>query len=263
MVRGTVLGILPLRIFNPTPHFPMPKHLHAALPMSTPRRSHSLRALGVALCLSAGLGGCNNKSEMLSDSATAETLAHSAADKLQTYRACYHQLDDAAQRSIARYRSWVTDMDQGPSGQEKVVHGVYKVSVDDIAQCRHDFNAAHRTRPSIPALDTAAIHYGDALKALGALVTEADTYYSRSHYKDDAFSKGKAMHVLLAEAMASFTTSSKRFADAIGMESDKAMATRLAVTGVTTEGHAQRHGSQESAVKAGNGLVRASHTPSP
>ena len=240
----------------------MPKHLHAALPMTVPRRRSSLRALGVALCLSAGLGGCNNDSEMLSASTTEETLAHSAADKLQTYQACYQQLDGAAQRSIARYRSWVTDMEQGPSGQELVVHGVYKVSVDDIAQCRDDFSAANRTRPSIPALDTAAIRYGDALKELGALVTEADTYYSRDNYKDDAFSKGKAMHVLLADAMKNFTTSSARFADAMGRESDKAIATQLDVID-TTEGRAQRHGSQGTTVKAYSGLVTASHTPSP
>lgn len=231
----------------------MPKHLHPALLM-TPKR-YSLRALGVALCLGAVLSGCNNRSE-------APSTTTSAADKLQTYRDCYTQLDAAARRSIARYQSWVTDMDQGPSGQEMVVHGLYRMSVDDIARCRDDFNAANRTMPSIPALDTAALRYGDALKELGALVTEADVYYSRDNYKDDAFAKGKAMHVLLADAMTAFTTSSERFSEAIGMESDKAMGTTLAMID-TNARSAQRRDIQATPVKAYSGLVTASHTPSP
>ena len=228
----------------------MPKHLHAAHPQATPRRRYSLRVIGVALCLSAGLSACNSSSEVPS-------TATSAAEKLQTYTDCYQQLDAAARRSITRYQSWVTNMDHGPSGQEAVVHGVYKVSVDDIAQCRDDFQLANRTQPSLPTLDTAAIRYGDALKELGALATEADTYYSRGNYKDDAFSKGKIMHVLLADAMKTFTTRSAIFADAIDLESSKVRDTRLAATDL-----AQRQG-KGAAVKTSSGLVATSHTPSP
>ena len=227
----------------------MPKPLHAAPALATPRRRHSWRVIGVALCLSAGLTACNSSSEVPS-------TATSAADKLQTYTDCYQQLDAAARRSITRYQSWVTDMDHGPSGQEAIVHGVYKVSVDDIAQCRDDFKIANRTQPSLPTLDTAAIRYGDALKELGALATEADTYYSRGNYKDDAFSKGKIMHVLLADAMKTFTTHSAIFADAIDVENSKALDTRMAATDL-----AQRHG-KGTAVKAYSGLVATSHTPS-
>ncbi|WP_170133685.1 YiiG family protein [Undibacterium pigrum] len=142
----------------------------------------------------------------------------SATSKLQDYIACYNKLDGDAHRSIARYQSWVKDMDKGPSGKEMVVYGLYKIDVDDIAKCKASFGKAAQGK-----LDIAATAYIDSLSELGALVSEAEVYYSRDNYKDDAFAKGKKMHAPLADAMKRFEEKSNVFSNEIEVENDKAL----------------------------------------
>ncbi|WP_423025162.1 YiiG family protein [Undibacterium sp. Ji42W] len=145
----------------------------------------------------------------------------SNSDKLQDYIACYNQLDRNAHRSIARYRSWVKDMDAGPSGKEAVVYGLYKIDVDEIAKCQVSFTQAGKTAPG--KLDVAATAYINSLAELGTLVADADQYYSRDNYKDDAFAKGKKMHAPLTAAMKLFEEKSNIFSDEIEAENDKVL----------------------------------------
>ena len=132
-----------------------------------PRRiasTHVLACISLALLATA----CSKKTEDASSSVapviTATTASQAAvastpapvapsapaaasADKLQDYIACYNQLDRNAHRSIARYRSWVKDMDAGPSGKEMVVYGLYKIDVADIAKCKTSFAQAVKGTP--------------------------------------------------------------------------------------------------------------------
>lgn len=144
--------------------------------------------------------------------------AETGSSKLQDYIACYNKLDGDAHRSIARYQSWVKDMDKGPNGKEMVVYGLYKIDMDDIAKCKASFGKAAQSK-----LDNAATAYIDILSELGALVTEAEVYYSRDNYKDDAFAKGKKLHAPLADAMKRFEEKSNVFSNEIEVENDKAL----------------------------------------
>lgn len=155
--------------------------------------------------------------------ATADANANANANKLQDYIACYNQLDGNAHRSIDRYRSWVKDMATGPSGKEMVVYGLYKIDVDAIAKCKNSFAHAAKIQPALAKLDAAGATYIDALAELGDLVADADTYYSRENYKDDAFAKGKKLHAPLAASMKRFEEQSSIFSDEIEVENDKAL----------------------------------------
>ncbi|MFZ6745617.1 YiiG family protein [Undibacterium sp. JH2W] len=146
--------------------------------------------------------------------------AEASSSKLQDYIACYNKLDGDGHRSIARYRSWVKDMDKGPSGKESVVYGLYKIDVDDIAKCKASFAKPAAAQGK---LDAAATAYIDSLTELGALVTDAEVYYSRENYKDDAFAKGKKLHAPLADAMKRFEEKSAVFSDEIEVENDKVL----------------------------------------
>ncbi len=153
--------------------------------------------------------------------APASSATASGSDKLQDYIACYNQLDRNAHRSIARYASWVKNMETGPSGKESVVYGLYKIDVDDIAKCKASFTQAGKAATG--KLDAAATAYIDSLAELGSLVADADQYYSRDNYKDDAFAKGKKMHAPLAAAMKLFEEKSNVFSDEIEAENDKVL----------------------------------------
>jgi hypothetical protein len=153
--------------------------------------------------------------------AAASAPTASGSDKLQDYIACYNQLDRNAHRSIARYASWVKNMETGPSGKENVVYGLYKIDVDEIAKCQASFAQAGKAAPG--KLDVAATAYINSLAELGTLVADADQYYSRDNYKDDAFAKGKKMHAPLAAAMKLFEEKSNIFSDEIEAENDKVL----------------------------------------
>ncbi|MFZ6873693.1 YiiG family protein [Undibacterium sp. Di27W] len=201
--------------------------------------AHTLACISLALLATA----CSKKSEDASVPSTASMPAAASAasaiaspataasnavakpaeansSKLQDYIACYNKLDGDGHRSIARYRSWVKDMDKGPSGKESIVYGLYKIDVDDVAKCKTSFGQPATAQNK---LDAAATAYIDSLSELGVLVTDAEVYYSRENYKDDAFAKGKKLHGPLAEAMKRFEEKSAVFSDQIEVENDKAL----------------------------------------
>ncbi|MFZ6653831.1 YiiG family protein [Undibacterium sp. TJN19] len=153
----------------------------------------------------------------------AEDKSSQAASKLQDYIACYNSLDGDTHRSIARYRSWVKDMSNGPSGKEVVVYGLYKIDVDHISRCKASFAQTAKASPALPRLDAAAESYINALAELGALVADAEQYYSRENYKDDAFAKGRKLHAPLAASMKTFEEKSTVFSDQIEAENDQSL----------------------------------------
>ena len=140
--------------------------------------------------------------------------------RLGEYIDCYNALDNQAYKSIARYRSWVKDMAQGPSGKEMVVYGLYTIDVNKVAKCKASFGKLG-AKPN--KLDSAAVAFIDSLSELGALVEEANLYYDRENYKDDGFAKGKAMHAPLANAMKKFQTQSSIFSEEIEIENDRVL----------------------------------------
>ncbi|MFN4119188.1 YiiG family protein [Acidovorax sp.] len=165
---------------------------------------------------------------VVADKAAEPSGSEDAGAKLQGYIGCYNKLNENAHRTIARYASWVKDMKAGPTGNEKVVYGLYSMRSDSVKECANDFAQAAAMRPALPALDAAGQAYITTLAAMDKQVAEAYTYYDRENYKDDKFAKGKALHVPLAASFAAFEDASAAFSKALDVENDNVLNAQLA-----------------------------------
>jgi hypothetical protein len=152
----------------------------------------------------------------------------SASAKLQGYIECYNEIDGNAHRTISRYASWVKDMKAGPTGNERVVYGLYQINSENIAKCQKVFAQTAAAKPSLAKLDTAGTAYIAALVAMDKLVADAYTYYDRENYKDDKFAKGRSLHVPLAASFDAFKQASNAFSDALEVENDTLLNAQLA-----------------------------------
>lgn len=148
--------------------------------------------------------------------------------KMNAYIGCYNGVSERAYDSIDRYSSWVEDMEKGPTGQEKLVYGLYSLHDHAIKRCKKDVTAAMAAEPKDAALDKAAGDYLKAALALNEKINEADRYYSRENYKDDDFAKGKAMHGPLAAAMEQFIEANNAMDKALSAKNDEAIRQQLA-----------------------------------
>ncbi len=192
--------------------------------------------LAVAMCVT--LTACDRKADTsapaapsASRSADAPSAAPAQADasaKLNGYIDCFNQLDGSAERTIARYSSWVKDMKVGPTGKERVVYGLYSMNSDAVTKCRTTFAQAAAMKPAMATLDAAGKAYIEALSALDKAVAEAYPYYDRENYKDDKFAKGKELHTLLAASFDAFSHASTAFSQALETENDAVLEAQLA-----------------------------------
>jgi hypothetical protein len=155
------------------------------------------------------------------------SAAQRAGTKLQGYIECFNEIDSGAHRSIARYASWVKDMKLGPSGKESVVHGLYALESQKIAQCANTFPQTARLRPSMATLDTAAEIYIKVLTGMDKQVQAAHSYYDRQNYKDDKLTQGRVLHGPLAASFDAFMEASQSFSEALDVENDLVLTAKL------------------------------------
>ncbi|MDR0478464.1 MAG: YiiG family protein [Burkholderiaceae bacterium] len=141
--------------------------------------------------------------------AEASQAEASPQEKLNLYIECYNHADSSFRRSLARYQSWVKNMDTGPTGHELVVYGLYSVS--GAQACQKAIEQANAASPKMPQLEQAASSYAASLGPLEGTINETNIYYDRENYKDDGFAKGKALHKTLAEQAKVFVAASQRF----------------------------------------------------
>lgn len=151
-----------------------------------------------------------------------------ASAKMNVYITCFNRADKRAHDAMNRYGQWVKDMKTGPTGKERLVYGVYTVSEHDVKLCSEPLLKAADSSPAMAELDQAAKAYAGALQPWAASLAEADQYYTREDYKDDAFAKGKAMHANLVTHYEAFETASRAYNQALDRENDKLQAARLA-----------------------------------
>ncbi|MDR2991820.1 MAG: YiiG family protein [Burkholderiaceae bacterium] len=149
----------------------------------------------------------------------------SPQEKLNLYIGCYNQASSWFGRSLARYKSWVKDMNVGPTGNERIVYGLY--SVHGAQDCKKAIAAANAAPPKMPALEQAASAFAASLEPLEATINETYTYYDRENYKDDGFAKGKTLHKALAEQAHAFTTAHKQFSEALEDANDQLQQAEL------------------------------------
>jgi len=154
----------------------------------------------------------------------ASAQSSTATEKLNAYVGCINSLSERALDSRTRYFSWAPK--SGPTGKERIVYGVYKIS--GSADCRKNVEAANAMEPHDAALEAAASAYASAASALEPLLKEADEYYTQENYKDDRMAKGRALHPRLAAAWEAFAAADKTLRAATEAINDKRKVEELA-----------------------------------
>ena len=200
---------------------------------------YGMRSLVVAALL-APLAGCGkseqatgpsaNETAPVASTAVAESAGASAqlGTKLNGYVECYNRVDGGVQRAAQRYASWLTDVEQGPTGKETRVYALGEVPTTWVDTCSQEIEQALAAKPALAELDAAGKQYLEQLKALAPKVNQAHAYYDQEDYKDDAFAKGQQLHAPLMAAFQSFSQASDVFSQALDKENDALLRTHLA-----------------------------------
>ena len=148
----------------------------------------------------------------------------SFAEKVQPYIECLNRLSGRALQSRSRYLSWAAK--SGPTGNEKIVYGVY--TLYDPSDCNRTIPDANRAEPHDAALEEAGVTFMSTLMTLTPLLKEADDYYQQGDYKDDKMAKGKELHPKLMAAWDSFVAANGRLQDAVDRINDQVQLEELA-----------------------------------
>jgi len=140
--------------------------------------------------------------------ATDPSLASDQAmlQKLAGYIDCINSHSNWVTKSRKRYFSWLKSPENGPTGKEEVVYGLY--ALQDNRRCREAVERAASLPPADASLEQAAATFVQTLVAAEFVVKEADNYYALENYKDDDMRRGKAMHPQLVAAYAAFDAAS-------------------------------------------------------
>ncbi len=147
------------------------------------------------------------------------------AIKLDGYVGCLNRHGNRVLQCRDRYYSWLQSPQQGPTGRESIVYGLYPLY--DGTDCARDIDAAAALPPSAPALEAMAARWKRALQAAESVVAEASAYYELEDYKDDRMARGKALHPRLLAAFAEFEAANDDFHAAVVGAQDAIAARRL------------------------------------
>jgi len=139
------------------------------------------------------------------------TLAGQRADddqalleKLNGYiRDCLNRYSKSVHGAEERYFSWLVDPKKGPTGKERIVNGVYDISLDPEA-CKAAIARSNAAPPKKPDLEKLAEAYSAALSAVVPVINDAHKYYERGDYKDDKMARGRQLHAKLVGAFETF-----------------------------------------------------------
>lgn len=137
--------------------------------------------------------------------------------KLSPYIQCINMNSEKIYQSFQRYFSW-TDIEKGPTGQEKAVYGIYEIS--DPETCIEAVTKASRLKPLMSDLETSGAAYVSALRKLYPLVTQAFEYYGQKKYEVDKMAQAKAMHAALRDGWKEFESADKALSGQIDKVKD-------------------------------------------
>lgn len=140
---------------------------------------------------------------------------------------CYNRYSNRVVDSHNRYLSWVKNAEQGPTGKESIVYGLYDVSGDG-SDCEKAVASAKGIEPMMPELDEAADNYVIALKEVITAIRGVYPYYEQEDYKDDNFAKGKSSHAGLMDAFKRFKAVNDTFAAEVDKLEDEVAEKELA-----------------------------------
>lgn len=125
-------------------------------------------------------------------------------DKLDAYIICLNTLSSPVHSTRSRYFSWVNPK-TGPTGNERVVLGLFDLPKDSAQKCTAGLAKAKALPPKDAKLEAAGDEFAKTVMELDTLIDEVFTYYENKNFKDDKFAKGKAMHPRLMAAFSAFS----------------------------------------------------------
>lgn len=184
--------------------------------MLTARLGTLAVAGALVLCSATGTLGCKKllkgKGGVDAGKATTTTSANSPQDdadeqmqdKLDAYIICLNTLSSPVHSTRARYFSWVNPK-TGPTGNERVVLGLFDLPKDSAQKCTAGLAKAKALPPKDAKLEAAGDEFAKTVMELDGLIDEVFTYYENRNFKDDKFAKGKAMHPRLMAAFSAFS----------------------------------------------------------
>jgi hypothetical protein len=140
---------------------------------------------------------------------------------------CYNRYSNRVVDSHNRYGQWVKNLEQGPTGKETLVYGLYDVNGDG-SDCEKAVASAKALDPEMPSLEEAADKYIVALKDVIGQIRGIYTYYEQQDYKDDNFAKGKAAHAGLMASFNNFKEANAVFAVQVDKLEDEVSQKELA-----------------------------------
>lgn len=124
---------------------------------------------------------------------------------------CFNKYSNSIINSYRRYQSWLKNVEQGPTGKESLVYGLYEVNGDG-SDCADAISKAKDMEPSLPDVEGVSDKYIVALKEAAAQIKNIYPYYNQDDYKDDKFQRGKEAHPALLKAFKDFEQINKQFA---------------------------------------------------
>lgn len=139
------------------------------------------------------------------------TAEHKAYKVFEYSVSCINTYSERALSAQTRYLQWV-DPQTGPTGHERHIYGVYTL-FDNGERCLNGVTEAANVEPSLPDVEQAASNYIKALQTLAPLLVEANRYYERESYRDDAMAAGKALHQPLMTAFKAFAAADEVLRD--------------------------------------------------
>lgn len=125
-------------------------------------------------------------------------------------KTCVNTYSTRIQDSYERYGQWVKNVENGPTGKESIVYGLYEISGTG-QDCLDAINKAKNSEPDLPAVEANADSYAAAMKEAVSKINEIYPYYDREDYKDDNFARGKEFHPTLLKAFKDFEAANKTF----------------------------------------------------
>lgn len=123
---------------------------------------------------------------------------------------CINTASGQVFRSRDRYVSWFPDAKAGPTGKEKIVYGLYKVTPTFVERCKKELAGYRKVKePPTADLDKLADTFEAKLDAVVPLIETAAKYYEAKDYEDDKLAKAKTMHPGLMKAFDEFGEADK------------------------------------------------------
>ena len=142
-----------------------------------------------------GKVGLQNKKPNFDDLPKAVQELAKMSTKQGHFVDCGKSLERSRASAQKRYASWIKDGKVGPTGKERSVYGIYKISGLDACQ-KSMLKASLVDVKSKPLneLQTAMDAYLKVMEKMVKLVDAMHQYYKDEDFKDDKFVKAKTFH---------------------------------------------------------------------